>query len=217
MRLFVALELPQAWCDVALDVRQQLEQALSAADSAALRWVEPELLHLTLRFLGEFADARVTDLQSALDAALDVLLPLDLSSSTPGSFGGRNRLQVIWLGVDGDVPHLDALAREVERACVEGGAAPDPRPFAPHITLARVRERAPVETRRTIGEALGEIAVPTVPLRATGVALVRSHLGKGPPRYEVLSRHPRHRHLIETAEPADAHGKGRSDWGERTK
>ncbi|MCC6235983.1 MAG: RNA 2',3'-cyclic phosphodiesterase [Dehalococcoidia bacterium] len=190
MRLFVALELPEAWRAAALTLRLEWERGLDEEARRALRWVEPELLHLTLRFLGEFADTGVPQLQAALDAHV-ATLPLALTAHEVGTFGAPRRVRTLWLGVAGELERLAALAAEVERAVVEAGAAPEARTFAPHITLARVRERASERAREQVARAAQAVRAPPLEVRATEVVLVRSHLGSGPPRYEVLSRHPR--------------------------
>lgn len=189
MRLFVALELPDAWRDAALALRSALEARLDSEAVRALRWVQPELMHLTLRFLGEFPDAEVDGLAATLDRYLEAF-ELELSLAGVERFGPPHRTQVLWLGVGGDLEGLRTLAGSVERVCVEAGAAPEPRAFRPHITLARVRERTSAELRRAVAQA-AEALAPAAPtaFRVYEVALVRSILGGGAPRYEVLSRH----------------------------
>jgi RNA 2',3'-cyclic 3'-phosphodiesterase len=191
MRLFVALGLPADWRAAAVEVRRALESSLDTEAARALRWVDPALLHLTLRFLGEFPDTEVPTLQAALQRTINDI-DLELSLAEVGGFGGRNRLQVIWLGLAGDVEGLRTLAEQVDRACVEVGAPPEARGFQPHVTIARVRERTAPDIRRTLAATLEGLAPPAAPLafRPREIALVRSHLGNGPPRYQVLSRHP---------------------------
>ena len=191
MRLFVALELPDAWRNAALAVRTALEAALDVESSSALRWVRPDLLHVTVRFLGEFPDAEVNRLQAALDRHIEAV-DLALSLGEVGRFGSPQRTQVVWLGVAGDSATLRSLAERVDRACLEAGAPPEARAFQPHLTLARVRERTSSEARRAIAAAVDALEPPApMAFRAHDVALVRSTLGGGAPRYETLSRHGR--------------------------
>ncbi len=189
MRLFVAIELPEEWRAAALVLRRNLERGLDEEAARALRWVDPDLLHLTLRFLGEFPDVDLARLQAALDGVDGV--PLRLTTHEVGTFGAPRRTRTLWLGVAGDLDRLTALAAEVERAAVEAGAAAERRAFSPHITLARVRERASDHEREQVARAARAQIAPPLEVHAADVALVRSHLGAGPPRYEVLSRHPR--------------------------
>jgi RNA 2',3'-cyclic 3'-phosphodiesterase len=189
VRLFGALELPDAWRDVAIDVRSALDAALEFEQSSVLRWVRPDLLHVTLRFLGELPDPELEGLQEALARHIE---PFDLALALDrvGHFGSRQRPQVVWLGIGGNVAGLRALADRVDRACVEAGAPSDARAFQPHITLARIRDRTSTEARRTIAAAVdGLESPPPAPFRAHEVALVRSTLGGATPRYDVLSRH----------------------------
>jgi 2'-5' RNA ligase len=189
VRLFVALELPDAWRDVAIELRATLDGVLDAESARALRWVQPDLLHLTLRFLGEFPETNLDRLRAALDRHVPPA-GLDLSLAGAGRFGTPRRMQAVWLGVDGDRGGLEALAARVEQACVDAGVAPDARAFQPHITLARVRERTSPETRTRVAAAVDTLPAPEPsPFHVREVALVRSTLGNGAPRYDVLSNH----------------------------
>jgi RNA 2',3'-cyclic 3'-phosphodiesterase len=218
MRLFVALELPDTWRAAALEVRAVLESALDDSSARALRWVDPALLHLTLRFLGEFPDTEVPRLQAALDA-IDPF-DLELALAGAGGFGGRNRLQVVWLRAASARSPARSPAARVECACSEAGARPEARAFRPHVTLARVRERAPADARRALAAAIEALPPASEPraFRAREVALVRSYLGEGPTRYEVLSRHPRKSgdrtglsSLLAPPKPADSEGRRNVD------
>ncbi len=188
MRLFVAVELPETWRDSAREARRVLDATLP--DARVLRWVDPALLHLTLRFLGEVGEGLVGTLRERLD----VIAPFDvaIAGAAPGTFGPPRRAQVVWLGVGGDLARLEVLAREVEAAVVAAGLPAEPRAFRPHVTLARVRREATPQQREAIASAVRalDLVLPS-PSRVTEVALVRSHLGPRGPRYEVLSRHPR--------------------------
>ncbi len=192
MRLFVAIEAPDGWRDAAHELRAALDGALGDETAARLRWVAPELLHLTLRFIGEVDEARVAALQAALDAAGPVDLALSLGAA--GSFGSPARTQVVWLGVGGDADGLVALADRVERAVAGSGLPADGRDsrarFRAHLTLARVHRRATRDQRVAIARAVAALAAPAPsPFHAQSLALVRSHLGSGPVRHELLSRH----------------------------
>lgn len=187
MRLFVAIELPASWREAAAEAQRALMQRVPAR---TLRPVDPALMHLTLRFLGEVEDEALPLLQREL-AALD---PVDVQPAlgAAGSFGAARTTRVAWLAIEGDRAGLAALAGRVERAVIAAGAPPEPRPFRPHLTLARVTRGADGEARRAVAEALAALPRPAAaPFHARRIALIRSHLG-GPngPRYEALSRHP---------------------------
>src|SRR5579859_7373272 len=98
MRLFFAIELPP-------DVQAALGR-VRTADGGAYRWVEPELLHVTLVFLGEQPDARLAALERAGVAAARSVPPGVLRLGEAGHFGSRKAPSVLWIGVDGDVAAL---------------------------------------------------------------------------------------------------------------
>ena len=185
MRLFIAVEVPEPWRDAARAQREALERVVRAP----LRWVDPALLHLTLRFLGEVAEAEVAGLQAALTEhvpPVDVALHLE----APGTFGGPTRGAIVWLGVGGDRDALDALVGRVETAVHAAGLPAEGRAYRAHLTLARVGRQASRIEHRAVASAVERVsAPPPSPFRARSVALVRSHLGGAAPRYEVLSRH----------------------------
>jgi 2'-5' RNA ligase len=187
MRLFVAIQLPEAW-------RQAVEATASAlrrrlGDEPGLRFTSTDRLHLTLRFLGEVDDALEPELRAALEREVTAVeVPLELAAA--GAFGSRSRPTVLWLGVAGDLDGLAALRAAIDRAAVAAGLQVDDRPLRAHVTLARVERRATPEQRRAISDAVRALdPPPPSSFVASEVALVRSYLGRGA-RYELLARVP---------------------------
>jgi 2'-5' RNA ligase len=137
IRAFVALELgPEMRRAVA-----ELVDALRSRVSRA-RWVRPEIAHLTLRFLGSSSAEQIETLRPALAEAARSCGPTDASVAGLGTFPERGRPRVLWLGVALPGPIL-ALQAACEDAAVAAGFPPEARPFHPHLTLARFRERVP--------------------------------------------------------------------------
>ncbi len=127
MRLFVALTLPE-------DVRRRLAGLANGLPGA--RWVKPENLHLTLRFLGEVDNLAAVDVD---DALAKIQCPgFDLSLNGIGHFGEGRKLRALWVGVDASA-ELMRLQEKIEQALIRAGLAPEPRKFKPHITLARFK------------------------------------------------------------------------------
>ncbi len=184
MRLFIAIEAPEAWRDAA----QQVQRSLPADVRGLLRLVSPELMHLTLRFLGEVPEQNVPALTSALERATPPI-EVPLALGTPGTFGPAARTGVAMLRIEGDRRALDALVARVDAAVEEALGTPrEERAYNPHLTLGRVGRRATPDERRRVAEALRAAPAPDpAPFVARRVALVRSHLGPGGPRYEVLA------------------------------
>ena len=127
-RLFVAIDLPTA-------VRERL--ALMSCGLAGARWVPPEQLHLTLRFIGEMDKQQQHRVEDALEEVL--FAPFTMRLEGIGFFPPRGRPNVLWVGVAKN-PELQQLQKRIESAVVKGGGERDPRKFHPHITLARLKE-----------------------------------------------------------------------------
>lgn len=189
MRLFIALEVPDAWRAAATAQQQALAVMLSPETRRALRPVGADLMHLTLRFLGEVDEGGVDPLQAALDALPPFAITLSLDRA--GTFGAAARTGVVWLGVAGEVRALRGLAGDIERAVRLIGVRGEDRPFTAHLTLARLGRHATVEDRISVAQAVQQLdAPPPAPFHTSELALVRSYLEGPAPRYEVLSHHP---------------------------
>jgi 2'-5' RNA ligase len=131
MRLFIAVDLPD-------EVRTVLAQGLGALkrDQPPARWVRPEGMHVTLKFLAERPAELVEALDRAAPDALAGLSPVTVCLGGGGFFPHERRPRVAWLG--GDAPGLDAWARAVEDCTAGLGVERDTRPFSLHLTLARL-------------------------------------------------------------------------------
>ncbi|MBX7111160.1 MAG: RNA 2',3'-cyclic phosphodiesterase [Dehalococcoidia bacterium] len=184
MRLFVAIDVPDAWRDAAV----QATEALAQASGVRLRPVHPSLMHLTLRFLGEVPEDGVPRLIEALRAAITAF-DLELALGPAGTFGPPIRTQVAWLGITGDLEGLQHLAARIESAVRAAGLPPEDRPLRVHLTLARLGRELRPDERRAVAEAARHLdAPPPLPFHAREVLLVRSTLANPRPLYEVLSR-----------------------------
>ena len=185
LRLFVAIELPGGVRDAIGGTIGRL-RAADAGD--ALRWVRPESVHLTLKFLGSVEQERLPAIKTALRLGVRDAAPFELRTGELGSFGGRRNLRVVWVDVLGDTNALTTLAARVEAALQPLGFPAEPRPFAAHLTLARVRDDAPSPERERIHALLPRVESGVVPaFRVTSCSLMRSTLQRGGAVYEALS------------------------------
>ncbi|MEZ5319937.1 MAG: RNA 2',3'-cyclic phosphodiesterase [Vicinamibacterales bacterium] len=174
MRLFVAV---QVGADVAAaagalqrDLRRRADRL---APSARVTWVAPAALHLTLRFLGEIDPDAVPAIERVLAPPLEVeAVPLVVTFSGVGLFPPRGAPRVVWSGVVQGADGLGALALAIGRRLAEIGLPPEPRAFAPHLTLGRVRRDGGL--RSSWIEGLATAPLGTVPVAS--VALVESRL-----------------------------------------
>jgi 2'-5' RNA ligase len=132
MRLFVALELTEA-------VRAALRALVARLEPAGadLRWVRPDGMHLTLKFIGELPEAKLPLLRKAL-ARVRSARPVALEFRGLGYFPNERRPRVFWVGVEAS-DNLPVLAADVEAALEPLGVPRESRPFAPHLTLGRFK------------------------------------------------------------------------------
>ncbi|MCM2324056.1 MAG: RNA 2',3'-cyclic phosphodiesterase [Oligoflexia bacterium] len=138
-RLFIAVDLPapdrEAIARWIAPVRERARR-LSGLDVA---WVEPEKLHLTLKFLGSADSALVDPVREAAAAVLASQSPFELAIEGTGTFPPGPGARVLWLGVRDSAGRLAGLAGALERALVPLGFAPEERPFSAHLTIGRVK------------------------------------------------------------------------------
>ena len=178
MRLFAAVLLPP-------EIVAHVDEAVAPHRDDKLRWTTSDSWHITLAFYGHVDDAKVPDLKARLTRAARRHPALSLSLVGAGRFGRR----ALWVGCDGDIAPMQALARSVAAAGRRAGASADEsRRFKAHLTVARASK--PIDLRPYVG-ALREYSGPG--WTADEVALVRSHLSAGENRrakYETLSCHP---------------------------
>ena len=136
MRTFIALEIP-------LPTRNAIGALMETLrpKTAGLRYLAPETVHVTLRFLGEASEEQIACLSPKLAAAAAACPAADVRLAGVGTFPDHGPPRVLWLGLELPAAML-ALQRECERAAVACGFAPEPRPFRSHLTLGRWRDRA---------------------------------------------------------------------------
>jgi len=173
-RLFTGIEIPEA-------IRLRLSLIRSPLSGA--KWIEPDNMHVTLRFVGDI-DARTADEFCDLLAAIRTR-PFPVSIRGVGIFGGRDP-HILWAGVEADA-ELDALYRANERAARAAGLEPDTRAFRPHVTLARMRRARHHAVARFLEE---NGALRVEPFMPTRFVLLSARAGSGGPPYVIEAAYP---------------------------
>ena len=158
LRTFIALPLPAEWT---LDLGSVIGN-LRSGTSGAVRWVQPSGIHLTLKFLGPTDARMVPEILSGLVASLQGAQAPELSLSGLGTFPNNRNPRVLWAGVTGELDILENLYTRVETLMVGLGWSAERRPFRPHLTLGRVRDRASSADRKKIGTAIWRCSIPEI-------------------------------------------------------
>lgn len=186
LRLFVAIELEEA----ALGALGTLQSELRRRGLDGLRWVRPEGIHLTLKFLGETPADRVPAIRQALAGAVKGMPAHTVSLGGLGTFGGRRNPRVVWVDLRGDLETLGELQQRVERALEAAGFPREGRSFSAHLTLARVRPETARELSEAVALAVEAVRTPDGEIPVREVSLMRSRLGPGGAAYERLAAFP---------------------------
>ena len=183
-RLFTAVELSEPVRDAVARRQAIIAASLRAAGDRDLRVVGLGQLHLTLVFIGEVAEERVPMLTSALAEPVPVP-PFELEIGSPGVFPTHGPPRVLWLAVTRGAAELARVHEVVSTRLDTIGIPREPRPYQPHLTIGRWRDRAPTRLRHAL--------VPGGPVpieRIDAVTLFRSRLGSGAPEHTALARAP---------------------------
>lgn len=188
LRLFVAIELP---ADVRASLAATIDALKQAGAGDALRWVRPEGIHITLKFLGATDEEDLPAIITSLRVAAASHEPFALETAGIGSFGGRRNLRVVWVGVHDPSGALAPLAADVDVAMSRLHFARETRPFAAHLTLARVRDDTPPPERERIHGIVANLSPPPISqIAVRQIALMESTLQRGGAVYRALQTFP---------------------------
>jgi 2'-5' RNA ligase len=187
VRLFLAINLEP-------ELRRDVIEATSPLRDAApaLGWMDETRLHLTLKFLGAQDAAAVAPLCDAMSDVAAHHRSFAMRIAEIGAFPNFRRARVVWMGIDRE-PRLELLHHDVEVACQRLGYEVEGRAFRPHLTLARVRDRADVETMRRLSRAGKQVTFESE-TTVRSIDLMKSNLDRASAgaggRYERLHAAP---------------------------
>jgi RNA 2',3'-cyclic 3'-phosphodiesterase len=134
IRTFVAVPLPE---NLKRDVDKLIVSLKPLAEGTT--WVKATNLHFTLRFLGDIEASSIPMLKEKIATQIAELSSFAIRLAGLGCFPNIKRPRVIWLGATGEVEQMQFMAQKVEASCIEAGFGPGDKPFAPHLTIGRVK------------------------------------------------------------------------------
>ena len=175
LRLFVGIVFPP-------ELKLQLSLLCSGVPGA--KWVDPGNFHLTLRFIGETGEDVAADIDDVLSRLRARRFTLQLEGT--GVFGGGDKPRSLWVGVERR-PELVGLRDKIEQALIRIGLPPEPRKFAPHVTLARLHNPALDNLSRFLA---AHARFRPEPLSVEGFSLIASLQTKAGPVYEDQADYP---------------------------
>jgi len=134
IRAFIAFPLPELISTRICDIQERLKSY-----RLPVRWVKPENVHLTLKFLGEISLSTIDGIAEVIEATVRDFSPLILFTNGLGVFPGIKKPRVIWIGISGDIKPLSEIQANLETNLEIKGFAKENRPFKSHLTLGRVK------------------------------------------------------------------------------
>lgn len=186
IRTFIAVELPPQVRRGLAQLQERLNQ-----DRPPVRWVAPDKVHVTLKFLGEIPAERVEVVSECAVRVAAAVAPFEIEATGVGVFPNPNRPRVVWVGVEGDTAALCAFQARLESDLAACGFPPEGRPFSPHLTMGRVRDRATPAEARTLGRVVASLDAPSLGRwRVQHITVIRSDLRPEGPIYTPLREAP---------------------------
>jgi 2'-5' RNA ligase len=184
IRSFIAIELPET---VKLNL-SQLETQLKSGRQTSVKWVSPESIHLTLKFLGNILVESTKDIVQAMSEAVRGIPPFRLGVKDLGVFPNLKRVQVAWVGVHGEIDKLTQLQQRLDANLSRLGFAPEERPFTPHLTIARLRDNASSAERQALGQLIASTQFEADIFTVDAINLMKSQLTRSGPIYSRINQ-----------------------------
>ncbi|UCG55362.1 MAG: RNA 2',3'-cyclic phosphodiesterase [Dehalococcoidia bacterium] len=150
IRTFIAIEIPG-------ELKRQLahlQGKLKTDNQPGIKWVNPDGIHLTLKFLGNIRENDISGITEVMIEATAQIPTFFLEPTTLGAFPDLKRIQVIWIGLGGEIDKLKHLQHVIENSLTKLGFKGDQRPFKPHLTLARLGKEVSLVERQRLGELI---------------------------------------------------------------
>ncbi len=184
IRAFVAVELGEALRKQIAQVQQEIKHFLSREGPKSVRvsWVQPNAIHLTIKFLGNIDEQLLVPLRDAIASAKPCHPILSIPMKRLGAFPSLQQPRVLWVGpseqweMGVEARQLASLHQAVEACCQSFGFTPERKAWSPHLTVARIKEG-----QHQLGHALAKSGVmgrlPEVGLLEVGsIVLMKSDL-----------------------------------------
>ena len=182
-RVFCAIALPR-------NLHERLTTHINcirdAVPDARASWSRTENIHLTLKFLGDIPLLQVEKLSQAASRSVEDIAPFKIVLEQTGAFPPHGSPRVLWIGVNDLEGKLGKLRARLEDAAARSGFKKEPRPFHPHLTLARLRKP---QHSRTLASAHKAMEFEPAEISVSELLVIRSELSREGSKYTVVSRH----------------------------
>jgi 2'-5' RNA ligase len=183
MRTFIAI-------DFSPQIRQKIGEIIdyfkTQTPDYALKWVEPQNLHMTIKFLGEVSEGHLQTIKELLSDTIKGRSAFEIEVTGMGMYPSAHKPRVIWLGVEGSEPLKD-IHKSLDQALQKTSIPPDKRGLSPHLTIARVRSNVETLIVQDIGKTLSQFKIGSLgKCTIDKIVLYKSTLTPGGPIYDPL-------------------------------
>lgn len=163
----------------------KLIRKLSGLDDG-IKWVPPENLHLTLKFLGDVENVEIPQICDVLADICDEIKPFHLHVRGTGGFPNLEKPRVLYAGVDDPSGALVRMVAEIEVQLADLGFKPEPRDYRPHLTLGRPRSRSRQAGNEVLEMLRENSEIEFGEMEVDAIEFIASFLDKGGPTYQVM-------------------------------
>jgi 2'-5' RNA ligase len=185
MRCFIAIDIDEEIRKALGNLQQRLAANVDMKKSD-VKWVRPDNIHLTLKFLGEVKDAKIVEVCNIVRDVAAQRRSFELNVKTVGYFGGRSA-RVLWVGTTDKSNNLQQLQKDIEEQLVVAGWPQDARDFTGHLTLCRIRNPKAGIKLAQITEDYKDFQLGTI--LADSVSVYQSQLTPAGPVYTVMGNY----------------------------
>ena len=185
MRCFIAIDIDEQIRKALADLQQELQGKADIKRGDA-KWVNPDNIHLTLKFLGEIKDEQIMDICNITGDVAGRHKAFELDIESVGHFGGKSA-RVLWVGTGQNVDKLLQLQQDLEQQLDLAGWPKEARKFSGHLTLCRIRNARAGAKLAQLAREYKDYELGTMP--ADSVSVYQSQLTPQGPIYTVLGRY----------------------------
>jgi len=182
VRVFIAIDIDDKIRKAIADLQKQIASKVDVK-KGDLKWVEPNNIHLTLKFLGEISDEQLEEVKEIVNTVAQAHQKFNLEIESVGSFGGRSA-KVVWVGAGKGTDALLALQKDLDDLLAQAGYPKEEREFSAHLTLCRVNH--PIAGLK-MGEAIAQFShLKLGSIAAESLCVYQSQLTPAGPNYTLL-------------------------------
>ena len=185
MRVFIAIDIDKVIKDDLADLQREMLGKVDIRQGDA-KWVNPDVMHLTLKFLGEIDDKQLVDLCKITEEVAGRHNRFDIEIGGVGSFGGKSA-RVLWVGAGKDNENLLKLQDDLETQLAFAGWPEENRKFEGHLTLCRIKNSKAGFKLAQLTKEYESYRLDVMPVDA--VCIYQSELTPQGPVYTLLGKY----------------------------